>query len=618
MAKINPSKAKAAILQNLLAGDISVRKLIFLDEFKEILQYGFSKDYGFAYQSLPKDAFFRAKVALTAQAIKVLGPYLYQNNPHRTVTIKPWADNEQTERSKIVEDYLNYTPKEYNAYAEDRKAIDDGVCGGGVLWTERCVKKPQVISSVHVSIRDIVFDGDATSTANMRRVWRRRLRPRSEAIAEYPEAEKEFKAIQKASTKFASDCEIPGEPNKVVGDMIEYYEGYFNSGLSSYDEKGTLVEEIDPETGEPVVDDTPTKFLVTKDGRLIHQCDWEIPFYRDGLWPCSVLGFYTRPSSPYPVGPLTDALGFQKAINWIVTLMMGKFKFTSRTLMALVKKNGVGLSQGDADKVLVGNDIEAISLKIDGENKNIGDFIQQFNWDSSYLDSGMKFLSLMEEYFQKASGLYDILYAGQSDTQSRTATDANVKDRNSMSRVNDMRDKIATWRSEAVRKEALAARFLLNREDIRKVLGKPASEKWGFLVKPEMKDVNKWVEMLMQQGLPMEDAVAMAQEKVKDAVDMDSWALEIDYNIEADSMRRRDIDQKIDSLKELMNQTVPTLLGSPDPIDRAFAFDIMAEYHEAIGSPRSLVMLERQRAEQLRATPPMPPQMPPPPQAPPA
>ena len=608
---LNPAKAKGKLLAKLLVGDLEVRKSVFLDEFKEIMQYGWSRDYGFAYQSLPKDAFFRAKVALTAQAIKVFGPYLYQNNPHRTITVKPWADQEQTARAQVVDDYLNYTPKEYDAYTQDRKTIDEAICGGGVLWTGRDAKKPQIISSVFVSIRDIAFDGDAKDIDEVRRVWRRRYRLRSEAIKEYPEAEKEFKALKKATSRFAKNTEIPGENCKVVGDMIEYYEGYFNGGLDQYDETDDLPETVDPGTGQPVSVDTPKKYLITEEGRLLHECDWEVPFYRDNKWPCTLLGFYNRPGSVYPAGPLSDALGFQKAINWIVTLLMGKFKFTSRTILALVKQNGEGLSNVDQDKVLVGNDIEAISLKVNGENKRLGDFIQQFDWDNSYLDSGMKFLSLMEQHFQKASGLYDILYAGQSDTQSRTATDANVKDRNSMSRVNDMRDKIATFRSEAVRKEALAARFLLTREDITKVLGQESGSKWGFLVKPEMKDVDRWVEMLMQQGLPQEEAMMTAQEKIKDAVDLDSWALEIDYSIEADSMRRRDVDQKIDSLKELMNQTVPTLLASPDPADRAFAFDIMADYHDAIGSPRSLVQLERDRAQQLRNTPPPPPSPPP-------
>ena len=86
----NPNKVKGAILARLLKGD-KKGKQRFQTDFNEIARYGWAKDFGFEYQTLPKDAFFRAKVALTAQAIKVFGPYLYSNNPHRTVTPKAWA-----------------------------------------------------------------------------------------------------------------------------------------------------------------------------------------------------------------------------------------------------------------------------------------------------------------------------------------------------------------------------------------------------------------------------------------------------------------------------------------------------------------------------------------------
>lgn len=609
----NPNKIKGAILSRLLKGDKGVRDKVFMGEFKEVARYGWSKDYGFEYQTLPKEAFFRAKVALTAQAVKVFGPYLYQNNPHRTVTAKPWVDDFQKRRGEILQDYLNYTPGEYGLYTQARRGIDEAMCGAGVLWTGMHPKKPGVICSMYDSVRNLILDGDAADESQMRRVWRHRVRPRSEVIAEYPEAEKEIRKLQKATKRIPTGTELPGEDYRIVGDLVEYYEGYFSTGLATYEENGELSKiQVDPnpETGEmpEVAPDVPAKYLVTEDGRLLHECDWEVPYYRDGLWPCSVLGFYERPDSVYPVGPLADAMGFQRAINWIVTLLMGKYRFTSRTVMALVDQNGQGLSPEDKDKVLVGSDMEAIAVKVNGENKTLKDFIQQFDWDNSYLSSGIAFLREMEQQFQKASGLYDILYAGQTDTQSRTATDAQVKDRNSMSRVNDMRERVAKWLAEIARKEALAARFLLTRKDIGRILGPDAAQGWGFLVKPEMKDAEAWVRMFAQQGIPIAEAIPMAEQKVKDAVDLDSWALELDYTIEADSLRRRDIDQRIDALKEMMNQTVPSLVQSPDPVDRAFAYDTMAAYHDAIGAPMELVSMERERANMLRS---MPPPMPP-------
>jgi uncharacterized small protein (DUF1192 family) len=610
----NPNKVKGAILARLLKGD-KRGKSRFQTDFNEVARYGWAKDFGFEYQTLPKDAFFRAKVALTAQAIKVFGPYLYSNNPNRTVTAKAWATTEMQRRAEVIGDYLNYTPNEYGLYYQSRRAIDEAICGAGVVWTGLHPTKPHVVCSMYDTVRNLVLDADAADASQMRRVWRHRVRPRSDVMAEYPEAAAEIKKLQKATKRLASAETIPGEDTSIVGDLVEYYEGYFSTGLSTYEENGEL-SKLDAKLGADgqvveVAPDVPLKYLITEDGRLLHECEWEIPLWRDGQWPCSVLGFHEYPDSAYPVSPLSDAIGFQKAINWIVTLMMGKYRFTSRTVMAVVDQNGQGLSETDKNKVLIGSDIEAISVKVNGESRSLKDFIQQFEWSHDYLSHGMTFLSLMETHFQKASGLYEILYSGQTDTQSRTATDAQVKDRNSMSRVNDMRERVAKWQSEIARKEALAARFLLTRKEIGLALGPDAAEAWGFLVKPEMADVNQWVQMFAGQGMPIDQAIMLAQQKMADAVSLDQWAAEIDYGIEADSLRRRDVDQRIDALKEMMNQTVPSLIQSPDPIDRAFAYDTMAEYHDAIGAPRSLVQMERDRANMLRAMPPMLPPAPP-------
>ncbi len=65
-------------------------------------------------------------------------------------------------------------------------------------------------------------------------------------------------------------------------------------------------------------------------------------------------------------------------------------------------------------------------------------------------------------------------------------------------------------------------------------------------------------------------------------------------------MRRHDIDSKIDSLKDMMNQTVPTQLQSVDPMEKAMAYDTMAEYYEAIGGSDDLIEKQKQMAAYLR------------------
>jgi hypothetical protein len=86
---------------------------------------------------------------------------------------------------------------------------------------------------------------------------------------------------------------------------------------------------------------------------------------------------------------------------------------------------------------------------------------------------------------------------------------------------------------------------------------------------------------------------------MQQAVDMDRWKLETDFTIEAGSIRRRDIDQRIDSYKELMASVVPQQMGSPDPNDKAMAYQTMAGYLDAIQADPDEVRMYKQRAQQL-------------------
>jgi hypothetical protein len=98
--------------------------------------------------------------------------------------------------------------------------------------------------------------------------------------------------------------------------------------------------------------------------------------------------------------------------------------------------------------------------------------------------------------------------------------------------------------------------------------------------------------------------MAMAQQMMAQALDYDKWRLETDYTIEADSIKRRDVDSQIDALQILQNQLVPTMMQSMIPAERAMAYSITAEYMGKIGSDPKLQSMLTQYAQQLLAMPP--------------
>lgn len=579
-------------------------KARFNKEGKEIAQYGFCPDYGFQYQTLPKSSFFQAKVALTAQFIKVTGPYLFQNVPHRTVNARSWATPEQIQRSQLVGDYLNYSIGEYDFYDQQRRSIDDSMSWGrGVAWTSRSRDYPDLIETTYGSIRDLYVDGEMANLNKKRRVTRRCVEPRSEMIASWPDAVDKIRKLPKATARFDQQMQLPGESEQVLGDSVCYYETWTKSPLWNQ-EGGQEYENALKAEGKDTAQFQPTHYVFTETGELIYEGPWEVPYYMDNEFPCSLLDFYDYPDSQWPAAPLSDALGYQKAINWVVTLMMGKYRFTSRTILALARQNEQGLEDIDQSKVLVGSDIEAVSLKVNGETKGLKDFIMQFDWNNDWLNASIQFMGVMQKEFEKASGLYSILYSGETGTQIRTATDAQVKDRNSRSRIDDMRERVIRWQSKIARKEALAARFLLEPDAIERTLGPDAAQQWGFLVKPGMDTVQAWVQQLVQQGVPPEEAIPMAQQKAQQAVDINKWSREIDYSIEADSIIRPDVNAQIDAFKEFGNQGFPSMISSPNPAIQALALEMQAGYFAKIGMDPRMVNSLKQAAQTVLTTPP--------------
>ncbi len=597
-----------SILSQLLAADRKARSR-FAKEGREIARYGYAPDFGFEYQTLPRGAFFKAKVALTAETIRVFGPYLYQQNPHRTASAVAWADEFTSDTTALMQDYLNYSVNEYDYYEGSRRCIDESISWGrAILLTRRHPKKPQIVASQYVSVRDFFVDGGALTWPTITRQTIRIVRPRAELLAEYPEAEQTIRSMPKAKRGDKDDCQLDWEQQiPDIADCVEYFQTWSTVGLQRYEGGKELANLLMKLSGE--APDSPLTYCFTVDGKFIHASEWEIPFYIDGDWPITPLDYYDHPDGIWPVSPLATAIGYQRAINWMVTLTMGKARFTMRTLLALVSSNGNGLGEEEKDKVLVGNDAEALTLNINGaaENADIRKYIQQFDWNNDWMNSAIKFIELMQQLYDNATGKYAILYSGQTQTQVRNASTAQMMDRNSQSRINDMRDRVVRWQSLVARKEAMGARFLLTRKDIGKIMGPDAAQRWGFLIKPEQTDINAFIQKFAASGIPLDQATMMARERMEQAVDLERWARETDYSIEADSLKKRDIDAQITGLGELMNQAVPTMLGSMDPADRAMGFQTMAQYHQAIGTPLDVVNMFRQRAQQLLTMPPPPP-----------
>ncbi len=568
----NALHLKGKALKGLLEASHK-EKADFLKTGQEIDAYGHKADEKQIYDGLGLQAelWFRTTVAMTAQAKDLICPYLYPANPYRCGKLRshPMAAPGVAEAAKARNDlmmaYLNYTPEETDLYGESVRAINQSQSyGAGVLWTGFNDRK-QLVHSVYGSIEDLEVDPDASNWHEVNWVGRKRMAARWKLIDEHPKATQIIAALKADKSSKAN----LGKTN----DLISYHEVWMRVGIHRYVDGG--LPKVD-EMGQPIMyDDSPRKYVVSEDGKILDEATWETPLFMDDMWPCEIVSYIEDQDSIWPLSPMRASLPFQRALNWLYIWYMTKIRFCSRSLFAIMETAGADITD-DVKKALENwDDLPFMTVRTTNDQLKIGDIFQQLNLNPG-VDQFEKAHAIIKREFQEHSGMYDILHYGESDTQDRSATTTQFKERTSKTRINYRLDRVIKWQSRLARKEALCARFLHTPEQIDAILGQGTGQVWGQIMPPQQASMDP------------------------STVSFQQWLLETDYSVVSSSMRRHDIEAKIEALKEQMNQVVSVQLQSMDPMEKAMAYDTMAEYYEAIGGSDNLVSQQREMAAYLR------------------
>ncbi len=569
---MNILQLKGRALKDLIQSSKDEKKK-FDDIGKEVKDYGHKADEKAIYANMGLEAelWFKTTVAMTAQAVDLMCPYLYPADPYRTGTVRkmPFAQPQVQQLAKVRNDmmveYLNLTPGETDLYGESVRAINQSqIYGAGLLWTGLDERKG-LVHSVYGNIDELGIDPDADSLDRARWIYRKREKKRWELADEIPEAKNLIAAM-------------PAKKNSKtnmgkVNDLVEYYEVWTRVGLQRYIDGG--LPAVDDQ-GQPVQQsDQPRKFFVTEEGKLLRETTWEAPLFVDNLWPVEMVSYIEDDESIWPISPMRAGLPFQKALNWLFVFYMTKIRFTSRSLFALMNIGGEDVGSDNVTKLEMMDDMPFLNIRVQNDQIKLADLFQQLNLDPG-LENFEKAHTIIKREFQEHTGLYDILHYGEGETQDRSATATNFKDKTSKTRINYRQDRVKKWQSKVARKEAMVARFIHTPEQIDVILGQGAGQLWGQIMPPQEAAAN-----------PM-------------AVSFEQWYLETDYTIDSDSMRRNDHQTKIDALKEAMNTVVPVQIQSIDLTEKAVAFDTIAEYLEAIGCSDDIVQKNADLANYFR------------------
>lgn len=554
---------------------------------------------------------FRGNVNKVFEVKSVIGPYLYHANPNRLCTVRMAPDvadsvatmfgpqyaqvvaQEQqyrkalsTVRAQLMQAYLNYTPNELaggGLKTHARKAVDEALIKGrGVLWTELVTwpdSQQRMVASTFDSVDNLYIDPDSESLQDAGFIVRKRLWPKwkVEEVFEIPPGEVKGDLDSAAAT--AKNSELTGSDRKQPNaDLVVFYEIFSKIGLgyrlSSNVGKADSSEEedaIDLLIGDYV-------YLVVSEGsnfflnlykpeqytveQIADRLSWPTPFWAEGAWPCSVLDFHDVPRSAWPMSHIRPALAELKAVDWLFSFLVSGIAKRSRDIIAVKQ----GLEENIKSQIQNGADLSIVEL--DASVKSIKDAVEFLQYPAMNGDI-WKVLDFVMQLFERRTGLMELMY-GQGAM--RSAEEASLKGDRSQIRITAMASQVEDWMGAASRLEALAAWYHLGPEDLAPVLGSTGAFLWKQVI----------------QSQPREQVMR-----------------ELDYRIEAGSVKKPNQEQQIANMTASVQTILPILMqffqASPHVINQINA--LLSDWARAQNLDPSKYLVSM---EQL-LPPPMPP-----------
>jgi hypothetical protein len=450
--------------------------------------------------------------------------------------------------SKLLEDYLNYTPNELDLKRHSRKVVEEAFIKGASVWWHELYTPPgantKLAGSFFDSIDNLVWDPDADEYEDIRWAARRRVQPLDEAAAKFGVSRDDLKGHLESYSERADEGERGYEYKRKTGktnDLICYWEIYSKTGFGDrlkdadkdlrgkFDALGPncyivvaegvdfplnvppamLAEEVD-ETGVP-----PTMFM---------NAQWPIPFWAEpNGWPFTLLGWHGKPGYSWPISLIRPGIGELRFINWAMSFLATRIATSSQTLIGVSKAADPDLKAKILEKNEGGFKIVEISEAI---GRSVNDVLSVFNMPGVTSDM-WNIIAEVTALFDRRVGLTELIY-GMSRASFRSAAEAAVKSEQISVRPDDYANTLEDALSEVARKEALLARWLIYPQDVAPILGNLAAQAWAMHVQSE---------------------------------DPEAIVREYSYRVEAGSMRKPNIATRTENMNNFMQVMMPVAQG---------------------------------------------------------
>lgn len=461
------------------------------------------------------------------ELVALFGPVLFSRYPERSVKpydpirLDPEAFNDPMQfqmlmaqqqreaavnriRCQILQQYLNYTPKE-QPEGGLAQAAEDGITEGlitgmGLLWPEpyRMPGSDRTLTGCfYDSNANLVTDPNATRMDFGHTKWvaRKHLDP-------YWEVERRFKlptGTLKAKAQFESadakaDRQTRELPNtdgqrRETHDLLEWWEvwsiigaggrlsGMDQSHRQAFDETVGDYAYLAISANVPWPLNCPEEVFRTAMPEEIRQrFQWPVPYWLDRRWPFAPLTFYRDPNHPWPIAPLAPGLGELSLLNLLFSRMANQVVEGTKMIAALP----ASMSKDLQTAMKSGQDVIYLTLKDSHLKQMGGGKIGFLEFPKLHVNLWDLAAALME-LFDKRVGLTELWYS-LSPTQSRTATDVQAKQEKAAIRPDHMAQKVEMWLTEVSAMEKLCAYWAgVSGRDVQPLLGTVGAQMWDGL-----------------------------------------------------------------------------------------------------------------------------------------
>jgi hypothetical protein len=455
-------------------------------------------------------------------------------------------DEQRRTVAGLIESYLNYTPVELNLKETSRQAVDEGIIKGmGTWWTE-LVELPTsedgktfgLIGSFYDSVDNLEMDPDADNQEDILWCARRCIHPVDEVARQYGLSKDDLKGHLESYASQAQEEDRGYKHRKRNGktnDLIVYWKIWSKTGFGHtlkgfpkefagmFDGLGqncylVVAEGVNFPLNAPkeIALEEPDESGLPNS--LFTRTRWPIPFYADiNGWPFTPLQFHRKPGYIWPISHLKPGMSELKFLNWAMSFLAGRVMISCKTMVGVAKAAGDDIK----DQILKHeeNGFALVELS-ETLGRSVSDIVSVFQLPEVSPEL-WKILQAVSDMFDKRVGLTELVF-GMTRNQFRSAAEAQVKSEQISVRPDDMANVLEDAMSSLARKEALAARWLLQPQDVAPILGPLGAEVWSQQV---------------QQ------------------MDVHALAREFDYRIEAGSARKPNKAGRV----EQMNMAVQTL-----------------------------------------------------------